>query len=52
MSAAAGHQVLDRRMFKSIHFRGRSGVLFELATDQPGFGFEPPDIGGIARADR
>jgi glyoxalase family protein len=35
--------VLDRRMFKSIYFREPSGVLFELATDQPGFVFEPPD---------
>jgi glyoxalase family protein len=35
--------VLDRLMFKSIYFREPSGVLFELATDQPGFVFEPPD---------
>ncbi len=35
--------VLDRRMFKSVYFREPSGVLFELATDQPGFVFEPPD---------
>ena len=35
--------VLDRRMFKSIYFREPSGVLFEIATDQPGFVFEPPD---------
>jgi glyoxalase family protein len=44
--AAAGLRptpVLDRRMFKSIYFREPSGVLFELATDQPGFVFEPPD---------
>jgi glyoxalase family protein len=33
--------VLDRRMFKSIYFREPSGVLLELATDQPGFIFEP-----------
>jgi len=32
--------VLDRRMFKSIYFREPSGVLLELATDQPGFVFE------------
>jgi glyoxalase family protein len=30
-------------MFKSIYFREPSGVLFELATDRPGFVFEPPD---------
>ena len=35
--------VLDRRMFKSIYSREPSGVLFELATDQPEFVFEPPD---------
>jgi glyoxalase family protein len=35
--------ILDRRMFKSIYFREPSGVLLELATDQPGFVFEPPD---------
>jgi glyoxalase family protein len=35
--------VLDRRMFKSIYFREPGGVLFELATDEPGFVFEPAD---------
>jgi glyoxalase family protein len=35
--------VLDRRMFKSIYFREPGGVLFELATDGPGFVFESPD---------
>jgi glyoxalase family protein len=35
--------VLDRRMFKSIYFREANGVLFELATDGPGFVFEPRD---------
>jgi glyoxalase family protein len=45
VSAAGRHPtpVLDRRMFKSIYFREPSGVLLELATDQPGFVFEPPD---------
>jgi len=44
--AAAGLRptpLVDRRMFKSIYFREPSGVLFELATDRPGFVFEPPD---------
>jgi glyoxalase family protein len=44
--AAAGlrpTQVLDRKMFKSIYFREPGGVLLEVATDQPGFVFEPPD---------
>jgi glyoxalase family protein len=35
--------VLDRQMFKSVYFREPSGVLLEVATDQPGFVFEPPD---------
>jgi glyoxalase family protein len=35
--------VLDRRMFKSIYFREPSGVLFELATNAPGFVFEPAE---------
>jgi glyoxalase family protein len=45
VSEAGGHPtpVLDRRMFKSIYFREPSGVLLELATDQPGFVFEQPE---------
>ena len=35
--------VLDRRLFKSLYFREPSGVLFELATEGPGFVFESPD---------
>jgi glyoxalase family protein len=31
--------VLDRTYFHSIYFREPSGVLFELATDPPGFAF-------------
>ena len=30
-------------MFKSVYFREPSGVLLEVATDQPGFVFEPPE---------
>jgi glyoxalase family protein len=30
-------EVLDRRYFRSIYFREPGGVLFEIATDQPGF---------------
>jgi glyoxalase family protein len=44
--AAAGLRptpVLDRKMFKSVYFREPSGVLLEVATDQPGFVFEPLD---------
>lgn len=42
--AAAGLRptpVMDRQTNKSIYFREPSRVLFELATDQPGFVFEP-----------
>jgi glyoxalase family protein len=42
--AAAGLRptpVLDRKMFKSVYFREPSGVLLEVATDRPGFVFEP-----------
>jgi glyoxalase family protein len=33
-------RVLDRQYFKSIYFREPGGVLFEFATDQPGFTFD------------
>ena len=29
--------VLDRSYFRSVYFRQPQGVLFEIATDQPGF---------------
>jgi glyoxalase family protein len=36
--------VLDRHYFRSVYFREPGGVLFELATDGPGFAVdEPPD---------
>jgi glyoxalase family protein len=38
--AAAGSQptpVIDRFWFKSVYFREPGGVLFEIATDDPGF---------------
>jgi glyoxalase family protein len=44
--AAAGLRptpVMDRKMAKSFYFREPSRVLFELATDRPGFVFEPAD---------
>ncbi|MEO8909012.1 MAG: ring-cleaving dioxygenase [Gemmatimonadaceae bacterium] len=38
---------LDRDYFKSIYFREPGGVLFELATDAPGFAIdETPDLLG------
>ena len=36
--------VIDRCYFHSIYFREPGGVLFEIATDPPGFGIdEPPE---------
>jgi glyoxalase family protein len=32
--------VLDRQYFRSIYFREPGGVLFEIATDPPGFTFD------------
>jgi glyoxalase family protein len=33
-------QILDRQYFHSIYFREPGGVLFELATDPPGFAWD------------
>lgn len=41
----AGFQVtdvMDRTYFHSIYFRERGGVLFEIATDTPGFATDEP----------
>ena len=35
-------EVLDRDYFHSIYFREPGGVLFELATDNPGFAIDEP----------
>jgi glyoxalase family protein len=39
--------VIDRKYFHSIYFREPGGVLFEIATDQPGFTVDEPvaDLG-------
>lgn len=34
--------VMDRTYFKSIYLRSPSGLLFELATDEPGFAIDEP----------
>jgi glyoxalase family protein len=42
---ALGHNVtpqMDRDYFKSIYFREPGGVLFEIATDGPGFALDEP----------
>jgi len=45
--AALGYNVspiMDRTYFRSIYYRERGGVLFEIATDPPGFAIdEPPE---------
>lgn len=39
--------VIDRMYFRSIYFREPGGILFEVATDGPGFAVdEPPDALG------
>ncbi len=41
--------VMDRQYFRSIYFREPGGVLFEIATDPPGFATdEPPQALGTA----
>lgn len=35
-------EVMDRQYFKSIYFREPGGVLFEIATDEPGFNIDEP----------
>jgi glyoxalase family protein len=39
--------VIERKYFRSIYFREPGGVLFEIATDQPGFTVDEPleDLG-------
>ena len=42
---ASGLQVspiIDRAYFKSIYYREPGGVLFEIATDEPGFAIDEP----------
>ncbi|MCE5200690.1 MAG: ring-cleaving dioxygenase [Armatimonadota bacterium] len=34
--------IIDRRYFHSIYFREPGGVLFEIATDPPGFAIDEP----------
>jgi glyoxalase family protein len=41
--------VIDRKYFQSVYFREPAGVLFELATESPGFAVdESPDLLGSA----
>jgi glyoxalase family protein len=34
--------VVDRQYFRSVYFREPGGVLFEIATDPPGFALDEP----------
>jgi glyoxalase family protein len=34
--------VIDRQYFHSIYFREPGGILFEIATDGPGFAVDEP----------
>ncbi len=34
--------IMERKYFQSIYFREEGGVLFEIATDGPGFGVDEP----------
>lgn len=35
-------QIIDRKYFRSVYFREPGGVLFEIATDPPGFAVDEP----------
>jgi glyoxalase family protein len=35
-------QQLDRKYFRSVYFREPGGILFEIATDSPGFAVDEP----------
>jgi glyoxalase family protein len=47
-SGLAVSPVKDRNYFRSIYFREPGGVLFEIATDPPGFAIDEPsaELGG------
>ncbi len=42
---------LDRNYFRSVYFREPGGILFEIATDQPGFAVDEPlaSLGGALK---
>jgi len=41
--------IIDRQYFRSIYFRIPGGVIFEVATDGPGFDADEP-MDGLGRA--
>jgi glyoxalase family protein len=42
-------QQLDRNYFRSVYLREPGGILFEIATDQPGFAVDEP-VASLGRA--
>ena len=46
-TASARPSSCDRNYFRSVYFREPGGVLFEIATDDPGFAADEPvaDLG-------
>ena len=36
-TGSAGTPIIDRKYFHSIYYREPGGILFEIATDPPGF---------------
>lgn len=42
-------RVIDRQYFRSIYFREPGGVLFEIATEGPGFFVDEPELGTTLR---
>ena len=40
---------LDRNYFRSVYFREPGGILFEIATDAPGFAVDEP-VESLGRA--
>ena len=35
-------EILDRNYFKAMYFHEEGGILFEIATDPPGFTVDEP----------
>ena len=35
-------EILDRNYFKALYFMRKGGILFEIATDPPGFAVDEP----------
>ena len=43
-NALGSSGIVDRFYFKSLYFRESNGILFEIATDGPGFTVDGDDI--------